>query len=158
MRRLPLIKIVIYFEQKSDLKNLSKFGSSKYYSMKIKKVVFFDQNPAHSMRYFFGPGGQNFSFFTRVQIRRSKWDPKWMSTLVDENRQPICHITLWASVCQRVSGRNVGCNIYRQTINVYRKTVFYTPLFPYVSRKKTKRGPFLKVNAGPIFDKKCVFS
>ena len=45
-----------------------------------------------------------------------------------------------------------------QVDTIGRKTLFYISLFPYVSRKKTKRGPFLKVNAGSLFDKKYVFS
>jgi hypothetical protein len=35
---------------------------------------------------------------------------------------------------------------------------FYTPLFQKVSRKKTKRGPFLDGRAGSIFNKKYAFS
>ena len=35
---------------------------------------------------------------------------------------------------------------------------FYTTLFQTVSRKKRKKGSFLKDQAGPIFNKKWTFS
>ena len=38
------------------------------------------------------------------------------------------------------------------------KDYFIHILFQYVSRKKTKKCSFLKVNARSLFDKKCVFS
>ena len=38
------------------------------------------------------------------------------------------------------------------------KKAFYTPLFQKVSRKKTKRGPFLDGQVGSIFNKKYAFS
>ena len=58
-----MIKIIDYFDQKMDPENLSKFGSSKYYIVKIKKVVFFVKNPAHSRGTFLDPGVKIFDFF-----------------------------------------------------------------------------------------------
>ena len=58
--------------------------------MKIKKPIFFVQNLAHSMRYFFGPRGQNFWILVHGQNRGFIRGPKCMSILIKKWTHKIC--------------------------------------------------------------------
>jgi hypothetical protein len=70
-----------------DPENLPKFGSSKYYIVKIKKATFFVKNPAHSRGTFLNPGVKIFDFLSRVKTGGSIGGPKCLSIMVDGNDQ-----------------------------------------------------------------------
>ena len=65
-----------FFDKIQTHKICQNLGPASNYIMKIKKPVFFVQNLAHSMRYFFGPRGQNFWILIHGQNRGSIRGPK----------------------------------------------------------------------------------